>query len=978
MRTILCVITTLTILLLNLEGLAQSTSVELLGTITAQQASEGLGFNIDANQDWQWAAAAAAGATHARIQCSWSSVEQQSTPPQNLPASPQYIEDPNCTKGFTSALKYGIHPTVVAAYGPPYHNLLSVTLPKGASKGATRLYVEVLSGVNGSTLANLAFPYDYICPASLDTSGRSTNTCSSQFSAKHSYQGTLVSNSEVTDSLHAELSLASALTSDLPSSYGLETGCSMNAASKMLSCTSNAFTPQMIRGTRLTIPGIGRSGGPVTTVITDYISPSQVLVDATPFHSVSGQVVDSVMIYSIQEVLYPSAASENPSDPSVQAYGNYVSFLAQDMAAHSLQGDIEIWNEPPWANDPWDFRAGLYDNGMYPGPAENGANYGFVANLQNRIFPEGITATWNGTSGNGAGSLLASGLERFSGVELFQPSKIVTKESFHPYGNEPEQVMWDPDCLRSTAAATKPPYNNPFANGMNCYLPGEPTSANFMFAVQLDLTRKLIDPTFGITHSVTETGILPPKPGLRIPQARFVLRQFLGFEAEGVTPVEFYKLYDAGNHEDPSFSFVEENGETGTYLPNASFTALSGLMADIKAISAGPPEGASNSRLGKIITYSGTYPLSVVQIVGSRPGASMASDFIAVWQRSYTSCSPTGTCGVWITQPSPVPGQVTLSIPEHMSVSRVVNLTLRSDVDFASTGDQIRFMVTDDPVEILLDPTRTDPARFGPTQTTLTLKARSSDFAYGHSFSIHASLNPFQMFGKSVDGERILFYDGTVLLGASSLLSGTATWDVARLAAGRHVIRAVFPGDESFTAASGEVDIIVSADNSDFSLISIDSTPKVVSADQIATFSLLVKAIAGLPGNVALSCHVDVGSCSVDPSSVYLGAAVPVKISVSVAEAHGSDQSQRSHTGLSISIASVICFVFNRRRSRLRRTIVAKMLLYSASTMCFMILAALSGCGSEVKLPLGKCEVTVKGVASTGSTHTVGMTVMVE
>ncbi len=78
---------------------AQSNLVEVLGTISAQQAAQGLGFNLDANQDWEWAAAAAAGATHARIQCSWSSVEQQSLPPENKPANPRFVQDPGCVSG---------------------------------------------------------------------------------------------------------------------------------------------------------------------------------------------------------------------------------------------------------------------------------------------------------------------------------------------------------------------------------------------------------------------------------------------------------------------------------------------------------------------------------------------------------------------------------------------------------------------------------------------------------------------------------------------------------------------------------------------------------------------------------------------------------------------------------------------------------------------------------------------------------------
>ncbi len=113
-------------------------------------------------------------------------------------------------------MKYGIQPTVVAAYGAPYHQILTVTVPHGAEIGASTLDVELASGVGGDTLSNLAFPYDYICPITLGSSGRPSNQCSGQFSGKHSYQGTLITGVQLLDATHARLTLASVLTQALP------------------------------------------------------------------------------------------------------------------------------------------------------------------------------------------------------------------------------------------------------------------------------------------------------------------------------------------------------------------------------------------------------------------------------------------------------------------------------------------------------------------------------------------------------------------------------------------------------------------------------------------------------------------------------------------------------------------------------------------------------------------------------------------
>ena len=217
---------------------AAVTSVELMGTISANQVVNGLGFNITDSNDWEFAAAASAGATHARMQCSWSAIEQQTAPPNNLSGSPQYVQDPNCVLGFNSAKKYGIHPTVVAAYGPPWHQILTVTIPQGAAVGATTLNIQFVSGVGGDTFANLKFPYDYINPQQSPNYGGFTKIVS--------YVGSFISKVSLTDSTHATITLSSALTAALPS---------------------------------------GNTN------------------------------------YYINEILYPSAATTSPTDPSVIAYG---------------------------------------------------------------------------------------------------------------------------------------------------------------------------------------------------------------------------------------------------------------------------------------------------------------------------------------------------------------------------------------------------------------------------------------------------------------------------------------------------------------------------------------------------------------------------------------------------------------------------------------------------------------------------------
>jgi hypothetical protein len=592
-------------------------SVELLGTATAEQVSNGLGFVVPQQSlDWEFAAAARAGATHVRFQCSWPSVEKQSAPPNNT--SSGFVQDPDCVSGFNSALNRGFKVTVVAAYGPPYHQILAVTLPGGAPAGATSLRIEFASGVGGATLANIAFPYDYIIGAG-----------GSQFTGRHNYAGSFITGARLTDSTHAILTLASAVTTPLPASTRIR--------------------------------------------------------------------------YKINEILYPSVNSWNPNDSSIEAYSRYVSFLACDMASRGIEGEIEIWNEPPWADDSWDARGYLYDT--LPLGDVFSPNYGLAAKLQEIALPEGIKLIWAGTEKSGSESLMLA-QEKNPPVSIREPVTNFSSESFHPYGNTPEQMMWTDDCLNGTIQIypTKPEAYQ------NCYLPGEKTGANFIWAAQYSLVAQKQNLTYGIAHSITETGILPPVSGLRTAQARFNIRQFIGYQALGITPIEFYSIADTTQPNDPNFSFVDPAGGS-TYTANPSFKAISGFMADIKPISNLPVSFSTSGSLPSVAGYTGTYPLSTVHFVGSRKGAKGNSDMFVIWQRSYTpGCAVNGgrnavSCdNSWIQQASPDAAPIIVEIPIAMRVTSVINAVTRAPVSYSIVGQLIAFDVADDPIEILVDP----------------------------------------------------------------------------------------------------------------------------------------------------------------------------------------------------------------------------------------------------------------------------------
>jgi hypothetical protein len=201
-----------------------------------------------------------------------------------------------------------------------------------------------------------------------------------------------------------------------------------------------------------------------------------------------------------------------------------------------------------------------------------------------------------------------------------------------------------------------------------------------------------INSTWGIGHNITETGF-PGSLGDDLHKARFIIRQFLGYQAAGVTPIQFYRLYDTSTD---NFSFVNPTvNADGTHSPLLAYTALAGLMSDLASIKLNP---YPTWNLPAILSYGGTYPLDTVSLVGPREGDSTNSIVFALWQRSFTS-------GRWATLASPIPTPVTVQIPALLSVVAVLNLDTRTPVAYTAFGQNITFTVSDDPIELRLEPT---------------------------------------------------------------------------------------------------------------------------------------------------------------------------------------------------------------------------------------------------------------------------------
>lgn len=200
----------------------------------------------------------------------------------------------------------------------------------------------------------------------------------------------------------------------------------------------------------------------------------------------------------VNRLRYPSCANQSASDPSVQAYRQYILFLANELANRGMQGRIEIWNEPPWTHDNWDNRSGFYDNPpaalvpVWGDPARpQSPNFGFVEALRSDTLPAGVTLVWGGTNKSGACSLLAG--------RMITPMDMASTdtygyEAFHPYcGNMPELDIL-PDWLVGSG--------NIFANT----IPGGNPGSNFRSAMDLNFDH-WENNGWGIQQVVSECGL---------------------------------------------------------------------------------------------------------------------------------------------------------------------------------------------------------------------------------------------------------------------------------------------------------------------------------------------------------------------------------------------------------------------------------------------------------------------------------------
>jgi hypothetical protein len=371
----------------------------------------------------------------------------------------------------------------------------------------------------------------------------------------------------------------------------------------------------------------------------------------------------------INRLKYAPIFSTNPNDPSVVAYCRYVRYLASAITQYGLNGQVELWNEPVWDNDRWDAGPLFYDRTTSVNYNPNGVDVNDLSprhkailyNLMNGpAMPDGVSLNNGATHKTGFATLLQW---------IPQPAQIKSKvetESFHPYGINPEDFAWYSDVH---------PYVAPLGitEGANVKWYFEELNA-------LQETGAVVP-----YASVTETGVSTTND---IVQARFVMRQYLLMHSLGFRFVDFYALAE----NNPNFWFVNP----ATQAPRAAYNSIKDFVANRLNAIDGNAIAHATAFLPKIVSYSGTWPLAVVPVMGE--GSAM---LLCAWQRTYVNTQAGGDFANNPPQANPV--QLTIELPDGSSVVAAWDTVTLQNVSFTQSGNRVNYPVTDNPVALQVE-----------------------------------------------------------------------------------------------------------------------------------------------------------------------------------------------------------------------------------------------------------------------------------
>jgi hypothetical protein len=246
---------------------------------------------------------------------------------------------------------------------------------------------------------------------------------------------------------------------------------------------------------------------------------------------------------------------------------------------------------------------------------------------------------------------------------------------------------------------------------------------------------------------------------------------------------------------------------------------------------------------------------------------------------------------------------------------------------------------------------------------TLQLTANPASAGQGTPVTLTASLTQGISLA-SATGSVVFSVNGTTL-GASPVSGGTATFATADLPVGADTIQASYSGDASPNAVIGHVPVTITAVAPALSISASTSTLS-LTAGATGTVVLNLAANQTFAGTVNFTCSGEPteSSCSVNPSSLGLGASQTGSVAVVIATTAKNNQYQalnRSGWGAAaggVSLAGLFCLLIPRKR-RIAR-LMAMWILAASFGTSFLLLSGCGGNGNKYPgTPAGTSQVTV-------------------
>jgi hypothetical protein len=223
----------------------------------------------------------------------------------------------------------------------------------------------------------------------------------------------------------------------------------------------------------------------------------------------------------------------------------------------------------------------------------------------------------------------------------------------------------------------------------------------------------------------------------------------------------------------------------------------------------------------------------------------------------------------------------------------------------------------------------------------------------------------------------VSFYDGTSLLSAVGLTSGSASYTTSTLAAGlTHALTAVYSGDTNFSASASQVATPVTVSLPDFSWTPGSTQPQSVVPGGVARYSFAIAPLSGVyagvvtfsvsglpPGAIATFSPVSLAA-NAGPQTVMLTVQTATTTAMQRAPSIGRRMAPSA-------LALLLMPLFGARRRRKMGSYLCLVLLAGMATATL-----LTGCGSGggfLAQPPTNYPLTITAT-SAGLQHTISVT----